>query len=881
MLIEKPHQPKIKIDIKRTLKKCLKRVIITFNILIILLIISISALHYSSPIVQQKVDSQLITPLKYFFLPRDYHISFKSLWDICKYSLLGKIYNADVEIITINANFKNANKFFDQLENRETNNTKSYSKGKLLSKEGIYSIKFRPKGDREIHYRKRKPSFAIKVRDGKAFNGMKEFSLQHPLIRNYLSEYLWLLMLNENGIITPNYFFVQLIFNGDDLGIYSYEEKPSTFMLERLGLRNSSIIKFDETFGDNLNSNPEIVVINDADATIQNQELAVSLLRGFINGSSCVKETFDLEKLAVFFAITDLCQTHHGIDSKSVRFYYNPYSNLLEPIPFDGHASTLNEALHGRYITSELAFENTTYLMENIDWFKLFFNRGNKEFVDLYYKKLKIFTSETYINGVIADATLGKKMETAKRIIYMDFPFEDRVLYEGPFPYYFDYKTFMVREAKVIRDKLLQNSNFQFYANINSSPISIEVFNFSSTKYPIKITNIQSENLLLELNEDVYFWENDTIGHSVKINILNDSLKADCQSYKKLKISYLTTGGQKFTKNINLFSHKFMSGGFNNQYLNQLLLAGELQKEDSVYSFKSKLLIIDSILVIPKFTKLVISSGQQIIFKKNSGIISYGNLEFNGERDSLIIISYEDASSPNNYGGFILGIGAASFKIDGVLFKNLTSPNRLDLTGAITFYNSSVSISNTTFLNNFSEDYLNLVNCTFEMSKVRFVNCQSDCIDSDFSNGKMKSVLFSNSGNDGLDISGSVIEADNLLFNLIGDKAISAGEQSQLKIDNVKIDSSEIGLACKDGSMIHGSNINLNNVRVPIALFIKKLRFDNPQITLFNYDSKNYETQYLIGESLVLKIDSTVVVGQIKNVEDLLYGNSFGVKSIR
>ena len=56
----------------------------------------------------------------------------------------------------------------------------------------------------------------------------------------------------------------------------------------------------------------------------------------FYNGKRSAGKTFDLEKMAAFFAVLDATYTMHALPYSS-KLHYNPSSGLFEPIPRDGH----------------------------------------------------------------------------------------------------------------------------------------------------------------------------------------------------------------------------------------------------------------------------------------------------------------------------------------------------------------------------------------------------------------------------------------------------------------------------------------------------------------------------------------------------------------
>ena len=59
------------------------------------------------------------------------------------------------------------------------------------------------------------------------------------------------------------------------------------------------------------------------------------LIYGFKNGELNAEDVFDVKLFAKTFAILDLFGHHHAAAKHNIRFYLNPVSGLIEPIPFD------------------------------------------------------------------------------------------------------------------------------------------------------------------------------------------------------------------------------------------------------------------------------------------------------------------------------------------------------------------------------------------------------------------------------------------------------------------------------------------------------------------------------------------------------------------
>ena len=62
------------------------------------------------------------------------------------------------------------------------------------------------------------------VRDDDHIFGMRRFSLQHPKVRGYQGEALFLEYLRRQGLLAPRYFFVHVTINGNEAGIMAVEE---------------------------------------------------------------------------------------------------------------------------------------------------------------------------------------------------------------------------------------------------------------------------------------------------------------------------------------------------------------------------------------------------------------------------------------------------------------------------------------------------------------------------------------------------------------------------------------------------------------------------------------------------------------------------------
>ena len=163
------------------------------------------------------------------------------------------------------------------------------------------------------------------------------------------------------------------------------------------------------------------------------------------------------------------------------------------------------------------------------------------------------------------------------------------------------------------------------------------------------------------------------------------------------------------------------------------------------------------------------------------------------------------------------------------------------LTGAVTFYESDVEMTNVTISENHCEDALNLVRSEFSIRELNINNTFADGFDGDFCKGKLFDSYLWNTGNDGLDYSGSWVEISNVRLENVGDKGISAGEQTTLDIKDVKIKGAQIGVASKDLSKVKVVNIHLKDCKQGFAAYRKKPEFGGAVINVKSYSEDNVE----------------------------------------
>lgn len=231
--------------------------------------------------------------------------------------------------------------------------------GKLTVGLSEYDVKVRLKGALKSHWKpKNRWSYRIVVKNGYCMeNGLKVFSIQSGKMRGDLVEHYYHHYLEMMGLIHLKYANINFRMNDRFFKNYVIEEFFDTPLLEKSNRLEGPILKFvfDEYWSSLnwLDSNLTTKTIldrheriyetapikcfnlksNKSDKTLN--EIGVAKLEGFRAGEYTTNDVFDVKLLANYFAVNTLFGSQHPAYLTNLRFYYNPTSNLLEPIGYD------------------------------------------------------------------------------------------------------------------------------------------------------------------------------------------------------------------------------------------------------------------------------------------------------------------------------------------------------------------------------------------------------------------------------------------------------------------------------------------------------------------------------------------------------------------
>jgi len=774
-------------------------------------------------------------------------------------------------------------------------------KGFIINNDETMKVRIRLKGDWLDHLQGDKWSFRIKMRKNFAWNRLRAFSIQTPASRDFLLEWVAHELYYRSDMLTTRYGFIPVYLNNEPKGIYAWEEHFTKQLLEFNNRREGPILKFSEDAfwqvqkifkkADKWQQLPyyEASVIKPfgENRTIRSPNLRSQFLNGqkllyqYKQGLNTPSEIFDIEKLATYYAMLELTQARHGMFWHNQRYYYNPVIDKLEPIAFDGYS--FNAEID---VSME---ENFLYKIFNMEEVKpeekiftdLFYD---EVFINLYFEKLDEFSEPAYIETIVNK--LAEEQNYYDSLLRMEFP-----------RYYFD-KGFIKKSAESIRNYLPSLKQFAFgkmaasedhFKNAEMNYSDTTVFE-NTPEFFVNVYQEEKVNDSMVIRICNYFPKEITIlgtGESNKyitgpdFNQNNIPLYTggaegpeifmEVDSSAKFLFFVLDTSFDTYVVPIYPWAYP---GGTTSR---QDLVSGSsisdypfiiLTTENEII-FKTGEYQIDQPVIIPEGYRVIFEKGTRIDFVNHSMFLSYSPVYIKGKQNEPVIITSSDFSA----NAFTVLQSKGRSKIEHVIFENLNTLNYKgwQQTGAVTFYESDVDILHAKFYRNQCEDALNIIRSDFSLENSEFSYTFGDAFDADFCSGKVVNTEFINVVNDAIDFSGSKIDILNVTITEVGDKGISSGEDSDLYVENTKIERAGVGIASKDLSTVTIKDSYVLDCEYGLLLLRKKPEYGSASMELINTQIVNPKTVMLIEKGSKVIVDGKTIEGTEINLGELFY----------
>ncbi len=764
-----------------------------------------------------------------------------------------------------------------------------YVKARMIYGNDTLKAKIRLKGDWLDHLIGSKWSFRIKMRKDDSWKNMRSFSLQSPETRGFLDEWFAHKIFAAEDVLTTRYGFVPVKLNGKSLGIYAYEEHFDKQLVESNKRREGPILKFSEEmfwttqrlylsdakyYASPIFEASDILPFKE-NRILNNRVLfdeflvAQNLLYQFKYGLKPVSEIFNLNSLAKYYALSDIAKGYHGFIWHNFRFYYNPVMSRLEPVAFDCYNSA--GVKNG---TEDIIFETakksrTVSRFDNM----ILLPFKQKDFSTNYLYCLNKYSNETFLDSIYH--SLQDELDSLGGLIKKEFGF-----YKFNISLYKDnckkinsfldsHKNSSEKSGYGVRE--VKDAVADVELPDDFIPLLIKIF--KNNNYGDSTLNLTSL-CKGELNVVGYVYNNSSVKYESNYTTIPEKSKnflIKTEHSDSLKYLLIKVKGRNKLFSIPVFHWTMPFDYAPSQELGERYIfenQSEMVQNEHNLTIEGKLDISEP-LIIPAGYLVVIMPGTELNFVNKSSFISYSPVNIRGTATQPVRITSSDGTAM----GFNVFQAGGKSILNNVIFDqfNTLDFNGWTLTGAVNFYESDVDLNHVTFKNNRSEDALNIIKSDFTMIDCTFDNIFSDAFDSDFSDGNLTNTNFRDIGNDAIDFSGSKVTIKNCEINNAGDKGISCGEKSEISVDNVRVNKTNIAIASKDLSRLTISNSLLSNSNYSFAAFKKKPEFGEAEIYSVNNTLSRIIKGHIIEKGSVIYINNKLFYGTSNKVSDKFY----------
>ncbi len=737
--------------------------------------------------------------------------------------------------------------------------------------------KVRLKGEWTDHLAFNKWSFRINISGDNTLFGMKSFSIQHPRTRSYIYEWIYHKALQREGIAAQRYQFIAVTVNGRHQGIFALEENFTKQLIESNQRREGVILRFNGDFRYQPFSHEPGVTQTTADTGIAAQEssniqlydeekiaedaalyqqflVAHNLLQAFRAGRLPTHKVFDADKLAMYFAVSELTGgTFAAYDWSDMRLLYNPVTSLLEPIGVEGN---VNYESPTKPICTDCATPEDSFHRRMFD---------DEVFFRKYVAALERVSDPAYVDALLAD--IGPELDQQMRIIHSEWP-------------YWNYSPDTLhRNSASLRGYLNPHKGLHAYF-LRGEGQSCELELGAIQGMPIEVLSVSAGDVVLLPASPLVLPGKvtaKTVAYRPVTFTAPSSITWSNESLKTLQVHYRILG-----TNTDRIADVFPYPRLDESLLQADVLRCDpnpeqfpfvhMDEQARTITFTAGQHRVDRKLILPAGYTVVAGPGVEINLVGRAKVISHSPLQFTGTEEQPVVIESQDGTGQ----GLTVLNGGTKSLLKYVTFRGLTNPddNGWTLTGAVTFYASPVELIHCEFLDNNSEDSLNIIRSEFSIDQSLFQNTTSDAFDGDFVTGSVTRSSFVKVSGDCIDVSGSRVKLADIYVREAGDKGVSIGEASAGTGERIVIEKSRIGIAAKDLSEGVFTDVQITDTEMGLAVYQKKPEFGGGRLHVTQLNLERVKTPYVIETGSTMSVENRQLVPKNTDVKQLLYGSA-------
>ena len=723
---------------------------------------------------------------------------------------------------------------------------KDLVKAKLKESDQEVDVQVRLKGDLLDHLQGNKWSFRIIPEKGQSWNGMREFSVHNTASRAHLLEWVFHEMLKDEDILTTRYDFIQLDLNKELLGIYAYEEHFAYPMLNQQGRERGPILRISEDglwqyaaagFSNKIPwyESAQIEAFEEKEI-LDDEGLYQQFLEGqqkmydYVQGNKTVGELFDIDRMAKFIAIQDVCLAYHAFGSTNQRYYYNAVLGKLEPIGYDGYSTDgvrwfEPPLIYGGKVNSRVS-KRFKFRNGEVPFHYFLFN--DFEFVEKYVGYLEEFTSEKYLQDFMA-----KHMSDIKsRELFIQQEYKN---------YYFDSKK-VFKNTSAIQAILYPAENVTIKAYKNAEG---EIILENYHQLPIEIVGFGNKNIQYRtpqrLITEAFHPETPVRRYTVPVK-------------GKVKAVFCKTLGTNKVVRLPIFNWPapVSKMAFQKADINDLKKHSNIAIQNKVIYLQGGTQKINQDLLIPAGYEFQIPAGTNIQLNNNTSIVSYSPVFIKGTKEQPVLINASQGGQ-----GFVVINADEKSVIEHTVFSDLSARNKNGqiTEGGVTFYNSDFTCQGCYFKNSKAKDALSIINSEYRLDNSAIINASGDGMDANQSKGTVDQFLIEKTGKDAIEITGGYLQVHQAEVNQSFGAALNVNRSGFAEITNsYTINETQKGITASDLSKVTANNVVLNKVNQGFVVFQKLAEYGSGNMDIKNFEAKEVKQLHVVDLGAILTL---------------------------
>jgi len=701
-------------------------------------------------------------------------------------------------------------------------------------------IRLRPVWDDPFQDRKWPLQIRIQERgeggDGATILGMNAFLAQSPATFGYLDRWLYLEDLRRAGILAPHTYFVRLVLNGEDWGLYALQEGISAEMLKSQQQPDSTLLRLDSGLSGGQGSLPPGRELDEAwdapgstlgaDAGMdefglpqkraglalqQEQAAALALWQGYESGRLGAAEVFAPEQIGRYLAHVNLWGARDGLLWRQEWFAYNPLTKKLEPVGHDAFSGAAVD-LSG-YGLADLAHYNDLDVMA------------------AYAREVIRIAQPGYLDEL--ESTYGREFERVYLELAQEFASMDLELPWTRLP---------ERQQRMLAS-LHPSQPAYAYQVTGRLDDTVHVAICNLLRYPLAVDVIQIGSVQVDVQVDWVSQEDRSLVHQDAIpGLVLRSLRGNVPRYVTLRIpadafdasawqgASAATHSVQFSTHvigmddrISVDVHRDSSLALDRSWLppqpsveQALERHPFLEADPSSTPTETRWLHIkpgswqvDGDLVLPEGVGLQATQPVTLAFGRGAGLYARGPLALDGSKGEGIHLVPKD----DLWGG-ILVVRAGSdgrSSLQNVEIRGTSGIQRggLRTQGDITFYESPVTFDDCRIQNTHGETAVHIVHSEFELLQTQFETTAANALDADLAQGHIEQCSFHNIRGRGIDLIGSAVDIRDVDLSRVYGAGISATQAGVVNAESIRAANVHIPVVSQDHSsvQVHGMQI--------------------------------------------------------------------------